>query len=240
MQINNIISLSGGKDSTAMLLMMLERKEPIHSVVFFDTGWEFPGMYEHIDLLEKQIGIKIWRLHSRLSFDYWLMARPIIARKGENKGKLVRIGNGWPSMSRRWCTREKIDTIEYYCKPIKNPISCIGYASNEKHRKVSDSKISKRFPLQEYGMTEKDCLEYCYSKGYNWGRLYKIFRRTSCFCCPMQRIGELKNLRRHFPDLWDKMLKMDNAISVNRGFKGYKTVYDLEKRFIEEEKQLNF
>lgn len=46
---SNIVSLSGGKDSTAMLLMMLERGEDIHSVVFFDTGWEFPEMHEHID-----------------------------------------------------------------------------------------------------------------------------------------------------------------------------------------------
>ena len=37
---NNVISLSGGKDSTAMLHMMLERGESIHSVLFFDTGWE--------------------------------------------------------------------------------------------------------------------------------------------------------------------------------------------------------
>ena len=61
---NYIISLSGGKDSTAMLLMMLERDEPIHSVVFFDTGWEFPEMYDHIRLLENKSGVKIWWLLS--------------------------------------------------------------------------------------------------------------------------------------------------------------------------------
>ena len=31
---NNVVSLSGGKDSTAMLHMMLERGDDIHSVVF--------------------------------------------------------------------------------------------------------------------------------------------------------------------------------------------------------------
>ena len=40
----NVVSLSGGKDSTAMLLMLLERGEPVADVVFFDTGWEFPEM----------------------------------------------------------------------------------------------------------------------------------------------------------------------------------------------------
>lgn len=235
---NNIISLSGGKDSTAMIEMMIERNEPIHSVVFFDTGWEFPAMHDHLDLLEKRISMKIWRLQPRLPFDYWLMARPVIARKGENKGEVHRIGNGWPSKFRRWCTRQKVDAIDYYSKPIKNAVYCIGYAADEKHRGIPNSKTSSRFPLQKYGMTEKDCLEYCYSKGYHWDGLYKIFKRVSCFCCPLQRIGELRKLRKHFPDLWLRMIKMDSAIPVNKGFMKYKTVCDFEKRFTEEDRQL--
>jgi len=237
---NNVISLSGGKDSTAMLLMMIERKIPIHSVVFFDTGWEFPQMYGHIDFIEKKTGIKIWRLHPRLPFEYWMFHKPIVARKGELKGKIHRIGNGWPSPSRRWCTREKIGAIEYFCKPIPNVINCIGYASDE-DRKVFNPKYKTRFPLQEWGITEKDALEYCYNKGYNWDGLYKLFRRVSCYCCPLQRIDELRTLRKHFPDLWKKMLEMDQARPEhNRGFKGYKTVKDLEMRFYYEDRQKKF
>jgi len=232
-----IPSISGGKDSTAMLLMMIERGEPIHSVVFFDTGWEFPQMYDHIDLLEKRTGIKIWRLHSRLPFDYWMTARPIIVRTGPNKGKLYKIGNGWPSPSRRWCTRNKVDTIDYYCKPIKDVVQCVGYAADETDRTLSNPKFQYRFPLQEWGVTEADALQYCYDKGYCWGGLYDYFHRVSCFCCPLQRLNELRTLRRHFPDLWQRMLEMDKAIPVNRGFDGDKTVYDLELRFADEDRQ---
>ncbi len=74
---NNIISLSGGKDSTAMLLMMIERGEDIQSIVFFDTGWEFPEMLEHIDKLEKYVGIEIIRLHPPQTFDYLLSKYPV-------------------------------------------------------------------------------------------------------------------------------------------------------------------
>ena len=44
-QASNVVSLSGGKDSTAMLLMLLERGEPVADVMFFDTGSEFLEMY---------------------------------------------------------------------------------------------------------------------------------------------------------------------------------------------------
>ena len=34
----HIVSFSGGKDSTAMLLMMLEKNMPIDEIIFCDTG----------------------------------------------------------------------------------------------------------------------------------------------------------------------------------------------------------
>ncbi len=50
----NVVSFSGGKDSTAMLLKMIEEKIDIDCVLFCDTGLEFPQMYEHIDKVEKR------------------------------------------------------------------------------------------------------------------------------------------------------------------------------------------
>ena len=52
----HVVSLSGGKDSTAMLLRMLEEGMPVDIILFCDTGMEFPGLYNHIDQLEKYIG----------------------------------------------------------------------------------------------------------------------------------------------------------------------------------------
>jgi len=39
------VSLSGGKDSSAMLILMIERGMPIDLVLSADTGMEFPEMY---------------------------------------------------------------------------------------------------------------------------------------------------------------------------------------------------
>ena len=42
-----IVSFSGSKDSTAMLLHLLELGEPVDEVLFCDTTVEFPEMYTH-------------------------------------------------------------------------------------------------------------------------------------------------------------------------------------------------
>ena len=50
-----IVALSGGKDSTAMLLRLLEESRPVDLILFCDTGLEFPQMYDHIRQLEEYI-----------------------------------------------------------------------------------------------------------------------------------------------------------------------------------------
>lgn len=202
--------------------MMLERKEPIHSVVFFDTGWEFPQMLDHINLLEKKTGIEIVRLKPEHQFDELL------------------IKYNWPWMQGRWCTREKIRIILKYCKN-HDGVELIGIAANEKHR--TESKEFKgrncRFPLVEWGITEQDALEYCYLNGYHWAGVYDHFDRVSCFCCPLKGSPNAwRKIRKHYPKQWEHMLEMDASIENNRGFYGYKTVHDLDKRFAEEDRQM--
>lgn len=107
----HIVNLSGGKDSTAMLLMMLDRGMPIDYIVFADTGKDFPQMLEHLDALEQYVAKnyptapKFTRLRSDKSFDYLMFDH--IKTRGKNKGKR---GYGWASMLVRWCT-SAINTI---------------------------------------------------------------------------------------------------------------------------------
>ena len=58
----NVGSLSGGKDSTALVLLMREQEVPNQRHVFDDTGHEHPAVYEYLDYLEQRLGITIERL----------------------------------------------------------------------------------------------------------------------------------------------------------------------------------
>ena len=237
----NIVSLSGGKDSTAMMLMMLERNEPIHSIVYCDMGpWEFPAMHDHIKAVEQSTGIPIVRVKLRWDPVYQLIEKPVM-KKGSKE--IYRLGNNWPSFMRRWCTREKMNAIHKYLKSIPGAVSCVGMAADETSRlKTSEAKSRKitcRYPLIEYGIKEAQALQYCYDKGYTWDGLYELFGRVSCFCCPLQRLGELRKLRRYFPELWSLMLDWDSQLDTSWGvgFRGYQTVHDLERRFMAEDMQ---
>ena len=73
----HVVSLSGGKDSTTMLLKMLENKMQIDCILFCDTGLEFPTMYEHLTKLENDVGRKITRIKSDETFEYLMFDKPI-------------------------------------------------------------------------------------------------------------------------------------------------------------------
>jgi hypothetical protein len=82
-------------------------------------------------------------------------------------------------------------------------------------------------------MTEADALAYCRKLGYTWGGLYDIFNRVSCWCCPLQRIGELRKLRKYRPGLWAKLQEMDaQQPDHSPGYKDYWRVEELERRFL--------
>lgn len=240
----NIVSFSGGKDSTAMLHLMLDAGDPIAAIVHFDTGWEFPQMAEHLAAVEAQTGHGIVRLSAMPSFDWRLTEQPIEPRTAKGK---ARIGCGWPSAMRRWCTREKVNAIDRYVRAhYPNAVQCVGFASDEVRR--TETKAQKRrqaakrvrYPLIESGITEAVALQHCLELGYSWGGLYDSFDRVSCFCCPLQRLGNLRKLRHGFPDLWARMMKIEKRIrhAEGRRFGDEATVSDFEGRFALEDAQL--
>ena len=66
----NVVSMSGGKDSTAMALLAIERGMPNLVFVFADTGHEHPQTYEYIAYLEQALGIEIRRVKADFTKDF--------------------------------------------------------------------------------------------------------------------------------------------------------------------------
>jgi len=236
--IKHVVSFSGGKDSTAMLLMMIEKGVQIDRIICIDTTKEFPGMIDHI---QKVVGIvKPLKIEIiKINFDYWFSEH--IKTKGKWVGKQ---GYGWPDFRNRWCTALKreasIKTVHSNdafepCKRgrgklvNKDVIEYHGIAYDEKERCNNNKDRNIRYPLVEWKITEKQALAYCYSRGFYWDGLYEKFFRVSCWCCPLSRIGELRILYRDFPHLWNKLREMDKKSF--RKFRSDYSVSELEEKF---------
>ena len=109
-----VLSLSGGKDSTAMLLRLLEENRPVDLILFCDTGIEFPQMYEHINRLETYINRPIIRLKAEHDFEYYFND---YSPKRKNPALAQYRGMSWAGPRNRWCTGMlKIRVINAYLK----------------------------------------------------------------------------------------------------------------------------
>lgn len=135
----NVISLSGGKDSTALLLKAIELGVE-YEAVFADTGHEHEETYKYIDYLEKQLGIKIRRVKADLT-QRVLDKKKTIEVKWRKDGvdeevvqsaldnlkptgipmlDLAIWKGGFPSRTRQFCTQELkiVPMIEQVYEPI--------------------------------------------------------------------------------------------------------------------------
>lgn len=230
MEEKHIVSFSGGKDSTAMLLKMIENNMRIDEVIFCDTGKEFEDMYKHIEKVKSMIDIPITILKSDKSFEYWMFEH--IKTKGKNKGQA---GYSWPDFRNRWCTQAlKKQIIRKYLNKYRDYkiIEYHGIALDEIQRTEKNKEKNCRYPLIDWKMSEKDCLEYCYSRGLDWNGLYKKLGRVSCWCCPLKSLPELRVIYKEYPEYWSKLKEWDKM--TYRQFRSDYSIGDLENKFNKE------
>jgi len=214
----NIVSFSGGKDSTAMLLMMFEKNIKVDRIICVDTTKEFPDMYKHINKVQDICPIEIEVI--KIDFDYYFSHH--IKTRGKRIGDK---GYGWPDFRNRWCTALKRQVVQKIQKTIDE--ECVqfhGIAFDEIGRSNNNKGRSIQYPLIEWQISGIKALEYCYSKGLDWGGLYEKFHRVSCYCCPLSRIGELRVLYNDFPQLWDRLCDMDK-----KSFRKFRSDYTLDQ-----------
>jgi len=145
----HIVSFSGGKDSTAMLLMMIDKGAEIDEIVFADTLLEFPEMYEYIDKIEGVIGREIIKAVPKTTFFKWFYGK---AKSGKSAGR----ERGFPPQRCHcyWSREVKDYTLK---KHTYGHTVYIGIASDESKRAKAHPHFNAVYPLVEWGTTEKEC-----------------------------------------------------------------------------------
>lgn len=233
-----IASCSFGKDSLAMILLLLELNYPLDYVVFYDTGMEFEAIYRNRDKLIPILqarGVQFVELTPASPFLYDMLERPVkgITNADHN-------GYGWCGGACRWGTTAKNKAIDKFLSSLEEDyIEYIGIAYDEQSR-IKD----KCYPLVDLKMTERDCLDYCREREWDWKEgkidLYDILDRVSCWCCSNKNRKELYNIFLYLPQYWKRLKDLQSKIDrpmkqyKNKKYGEYGNLFDMEKVFLRE------
>lgn len=233
-----IASCSFGKDSLAMILTIIEHGLPLDEVVYCEvmydstTSGEYPEHAEFIHkkaipILELVYGLKVRVLKDTRTYKEW-------CARLRQKGKYVGTPVGFPMRIGPWCNNLKMRPIRAYNKEQTEPVhEYVGIAIDEPER-LERLTSNKSSPLAEYGITEAMAVEIC-REHYLLSPIYDTQVRNGCWFCHNARLAALKDLWKNYPSLWAELRMIQSFSKVS--FKQDHTIFDLEKRFEQEEAQ---
>jgi 3'-phosphoadenosine 5'-phosphosulfate sulfotransferase (PAPS reductase)/FAD synthetase len=168
----HVVALSGGKDSTALALLLAEREPRKYLYLCTPTGNEPEAMFAHWRKLGELLGSPVV---------------PIMSPGG--LAACIQKQRTLPNFRRRFCTRIlKIEPYRAWLALNAPATSYVGLRADEEGRAGGAfgdiPGITMRFPLREWGMTEADVWAHLNARGVS------IPRRTDCKWCFHQHIGE--------------------------------------------------
>ncbi len=205
-----LLSVSGGKDSTAMILHMKESliDPELIDYVFMDTGWEDNETYSYLEYLESELDIKINRIRANLTIkeehnDIYQKCLSVMNRKYSDF--VVHLLNCcfFPTGFNKWCTiRLKIDPFTKFINDSEfEYINCLGIRKDE-------STARSTLEMWEYNTgfncwvyrplidwLESDVIEIHKRHNVRPNPLYlKGSHRVGCYPCIMTKKREMQNI----------------------------------------------
>ncbi len=191
-----IIPWSGGKDSTAALILATKvfDKNKIKAI-YCDTGLEFPDTINYVERMEKKLGIEVIKVYAGIDKEIIERRKPL------------------PTHNFRWCTGMKIGAIESKIKDLASKsrtLVIVGDRDAESERRslrppirivnenaiyVAPLKLWSTAHVQLYLIKNNIPLNPLYDYG---------FYRIGCYICPALRSWELY-IMLHTKRLYEKL-----------------------------------
>ncbi len=187
------VSFSGGKDSLATLLVVLEACGPV-PLLTIDTGLEFPETLENIRTVAERYQLPL----------IWIDASQGFWNAFYEQGP--------PSIDDRWCCRVcKLDPVREYIRDHYGEIlSFIGQRKYESFSRMKNPRVWRNSYVKN---------QLCAAPIHTWTALhvwlfiflnhapYNILYenrldRIGCYMCPASDMGVLFGIEEQYPDLW--------------------------------------
>lgn len=223
------VGLSGGKDSTALLLWMIyESGIPPHQVVvsFCDTQNEAEGTYQHLRLLNRRVFPVVW-----LQTEGFLH---LALRKKR-----------FPSTKARFCTQElKLKpTKAFIDSMLSDGYDVIAVSGVRRAESAARAKLSEwGDPMESYfGVREwRPLIEWSFDDVLALHEKYDVplnplyylgAQRVGCFPCINSSKAEMRALARNFPERVEQIREWEQSFDTPNGISTFFSPNTVPARF---------
>jgi 3'-phosphoadenosine 5'-phosphosulfate sulfotransferase (PAPS reductase)/FAD synthetase len=207
--IKNVVSFSGGKDSTALLLWAREHLASFETV-WMDTGWEHPLTYRYVDYIDEEV---LGGTLLRLSSDEYDGLEDLSKQKGTV-----------PSTKARFCTQElKLKPLIAYFDSLRDKFEIHNYVGIRGDESKQRFQMPKRnFDSDYYGAwihrpllewTAHDVFDTLERHGVRPNPLYKMgMKRVGCMPCVMSNHTDMRQIIDQFPEVVDEVRALEEEL----------------------------
>lgn len=206
-----VMSVSGGKDSTACALALREADVPFR-MVFADTGWEAPETYAHLDHLRDKLG-----------------AIDVVRSERGGLVDIARRKAGFPMRQGRWCTKDlKVYPLRAFHDRLSEEtgaetVSVVGIRASESDQraKMVAWEESEGWgglvwrPILAWSID--DVLAIHHRHGIEVNPLYKRgHSRVGCYPCIFANKEEIRLIAKHAPERIDQIRALEVELTAER------------------------
>ncbi|MEO1561091.1 MAG: phosphoadenosine phosphosulfate reductase family protein [Cyanobacteria bacterium J06632_19] len=222
------VSYGGGKNSTAMLILMYANRIKPDAILFADTRGEKPETYQYLKIMNEWLKsidfpeITIVRANNKdESLEDECLRSQTLPSKAYGRGQC----------SSKW----KIRPQEKYRNQWKREngftkhIEFVGIHYGEQRRLINnegylkpleDHKMRVEYPLIMQKIDEFACLQLIQAVGL------PLPAKSACFFCPSMKPTEIIELKKTHPDLYERALEIER-----QGMKTARVVKGMGRRF---------
>lgn len=202
---------AGAASAVAAKLVLAERLDDEIVIAYTDPGAEHPDNARFIDEASEWFGQEVVRLRSdkyTSTWDVWEKTRYLVGPTGAR------------------CTAE-LKKKPRFAFERPDDLQVFGYTAEEEHRaarfREQNPGVDLWCPLIDHGLTKSDCLAMIDRAGIKLPVMYELgYQNNNCIGCPKGGMGYWNKIRVDFPEVFDRMAKLerDLDVSINKDEKG--------------------